>query len=77
MKGVSCGDYVVTQFVFCFEGNKWRTQTDEFGFTDPFGSDAMYGAIARAMIGECYDLYGIVEITKEQGGFFLCAVSFA
>lgn len=54
------------------KGNKWRTRTDEFGFTDPFGSDVVYGAIARAMIGECYDLYGIVEITRARWILLVC-----
>jgi hypothetical protein len=56
--------------------DRWRIKVDEMGHIDPFGSDAVHGAICHSLFGAAYLSDTVVELTLEQAGFFFPGVSF-
>lgn len=56
-------------------GERWRIAYDADNHADPFGSDAVHGALAKTFYGSTYQANAAVSITLEQAGFFLYGVS--
>lgn len=42
---------------------------------DPYGSDAVYGAISKVVVGSKYPKNGVVKLLMNQAAFFVYAVS--
>ncbi len=52
--------------------DKWRYSLD---LEDPYGSDAVYGAISKVVVGSKYLKNGVVKLLMNQAAFFVYAVS--
>ncbi|KAG0595972.1 hypothetical protein M758_UG213200 [Ceratodon purpureus] len=53
------------------QGHAWRIKDSDVGPTDPFGTNAVHGAVANALHGRNYYPNLPVRLTLQQAGWFI------